>query len=253
MTRDRSDSAVSPGRPVDQLGTDIGKTTLVTAPAAFLAGEDRGVLFEDTAERPFDPPNLGEVVWNRTQKCDVWGQKNQQARPETEWIRRSAPALRIISDDQWHAAHGRVAGTRERLKKAFGSMGHPQTHDIDSRYLLSGFARCAVCAPERLAHDAVHEARSGRAATVARSARWSAQIHARRANVSFRRRCCIRRDAGWNRGGCTPCGSGTGFRGRLHRQIHRDCRLIARAQAGLGWRKRMGAHASASCRRGGLS
>jgi site-specific DNA recombinase len=88
---------------------------------------------------------LGEMVWNRTQKCDSWGQKNQQARPETEWIRRSAPALRIVSDDQWHAAHGRLAGTRERLKKAFGSMGHPQTHDIDSRYLLSGFARCAVC------------------------------------------------------------------------------------------------------------
>jgi site-specific DNA recombinase len=88
---------------------------------------------------------LGEVVWNRTRKCDVWGQKNQQARPETEWIRRSAPALGIISDDQWHAAHGRLAGTRERLKTAFGGMGHPQAHDIDSRYLLSGFARCAVC------------------------------------------------------------------------------------------------------------
>jgi site-specific DNA recombinase len=69
---------------------------------------------------------LGEMVWNRTQKCDSWGQKNQQARPETEWIRRSAPALRIVSDDQWHAAHGRLAGTRERLKKALGAWDIPK-------------------------------------------------------------------------------------------------------------------------------
>jgi predicted DNA-binding transcriptional regulator AlpA len=69
---------------------------------------------------------LGEVVWNRTQKCDAWGQKNQQTRPETEWIRRSAPALRIVSDDQWHAAHGRLAGTRERLKKATGAWDIPK-------------------------------------------------------------------------------------------------------------------------------
>src|ERR1700730_15827026 len=82
---------------------------------------------------------LGEVTWNRTQKCDTWGQKNQRTRPETEWIRTAAPALRVVTDDQWHAAHGRLAGTRERLKKAFGGLGHPQAHDIDSRYLLSGF------------------------------------------------------------------------------------------------------------------
>ena len=35
--------------------------------------------------------------------------------------------------------------TRERLKMAFGGMGNRQAHDIESKYLLSGFARCAVC------------------------------------------------------------------------------------------------------------
>jgi site-specific DNA recombinase len=87
---------------------------------------------------------LGEVVWNRTQKCDTWGRKNQQSRPEAEWIQRSTPALRIVSDDQWHAAHGRLESVRERLK-ASGTFGKWQAHDIESKYLLSGFARCAVC------------------------------------------------------------------------------------------------------------
>jgi len=36
MTRGRSDNAVSPGQPVQQLGAGAAKTALVTAPAAFL-------------------------------------------------------------------------------------------------------------------------------------------------------------------------------------------------------------------------
>ena len=87
----------------------------------------------------------GEIVWNRTQNCNTWGQKRPHARPQADWIQRSAPALRIVSDEQWHAAHGRLADTRERLKMAFGGMGSRQAHDIESKYLLSGFARCGVC------------------------------------------------------------------------------------------------------------
>ena len=34
------------------------ETTLVAPPAVFLTAEDRAVLFEDTAELPFDSPNL---------------------------------------------------------------------------------------------------------------------------------------------------------------------------------------------------
>ncbi len=89
---------------------------------------------------------LGEVVWNRTQKCDTWGQKNQQTRPETEWIRTAAPALRIIAETDWQAAHGRLAGVRARLLQATGGvLGNRRARDIESAYLLSGFARCAVC------------------------------------------------------------------------------------------------------------
>jgi hypothetical protein len=41
-----SDASVRPGQPVDQVGTNTGQTTPVTAPAAFLTAEDRAVLFE---------------------------------------------------------------------------------------------------------------------------------------------------------------------------------------------------------------
>jgi hypothetical protein len=55
------------------------------------------------------------------------------------------PALRIVSNDQRASAHGRVEGTRVRLRKAFGGMGSRGPRDSESRYLLPGFARCAVC------------------------------------------------------------------------------------------------------------
>jgi site-specific DNA recombinase len=88
---------------------------------------------------------LGELVWNRTRKCDIWGQKNQQARPETEWIRTAAPALRIVSDNQWQGAHGRLESIRAHLIQASGGRLGVRRRDVESHYLLPGFARCAVC------------------------------------------------------------------------------------------------------------
>jgi hypothetical protein len=42
----------------------------------------------------------GEVTWNRTRKRDRWGQHRQTGRPDAEWLRRAAPALRIVSDER---------------------------------------------------------------------------------------------------------------------------------------------------------
>src|SRR5688572_16535850 len=51
------------------------------------------------------PLYRGEIVWNRTRKRDRWGQHRQSARPTGEWFKRTAPELRIISDDLWNSAH----------------------------------------------------------------------------------------------------------------------------------------------------
>jgi site-specific DNA recombinase len=86
----------------------------------------------------------GEVVWNKTKKRDAEGKTAQTARPESEWLRLERPELRIVSDDLWEAVHRRIETARATYDR--------QTHgrrqyrrDQDSKYLLTGFGRCAVC------------------------------------------------------------------------------------------------------------
>lgn len=81
---------------------------------------------------------LGEIVYNQTRKRDRWGQHRQHARPESEWLKIPAPELRIVSDDEWAAAHARLQGARSTV------VGVRQ-RDRESKYLLSGLARCGCC------------------------------------------------------------------------------------------------------------
>ena len=89
------------------------------------------------------PLYRGDVVWNKTKKRDQWGQQKTSDRPEGEWLRRSMPELRIVSDAVWRAAHARVDGVRKRQRHVAGNVGYRR--DVESKYLLSGFARCACC------------------------------------------------------------------------------------------------------------
>jgi len=54
-------------------------------------------------------------------------------------------ALRIDTDAQWKAVHDRLATVRVALQATGGATGHRRSRDLDSPYLLSGFARCEVC------------------------------------------------------------------------------------------------------------
>ena len=87
----------------------------------------------------------GEVVWNKTKKRDAAGRTAPTARPEAEWMRFDRPDLRIVSDEVWHTAHARLGGIRSQLATARGGQPAGRRRDIDSKYLLSGFARCARC------------------------------------------------------------------------------------------------------------
>ncbi len=87
----------------------------------------------------------GEITWNKTRKRDRWGQHRQHARPESEWLRISAPELRIVLEPVWNTAHARLARIRANLQTASGGRMGIRQRDVDSHYLLSGFARCAVC------------------------------------------------------------------------------------------------------------
>ena len=91
---------------------------------------------------------LGEVIWNRREKRDAWGRLAPHFRPEVQWIRTSAPELRIVSDELWHAAHTRVISVRRELlglSDAVAPAVKRRPRDSESRYLLTGFGRCSLC------------------------------------------------------------------------------------------------------------
>jgi site-specific DNA recombinase len=88
----------------------------------------------------------GVAVYNKTAKRDSWGIKKPSGRPEADWIRVPAPALRIVSDDLWNRAHARLdAARRVYLHKTNGSVWGRPAVALQSKYLLSGLLRCACC------------------------------------------------------------------------------------------------------------
>jgi hypothetical protein len=95
------------------------------------------------------PLYRGEIVWNQTRKRDSWGVARRTGRASDAWLRVPAPELRIITDELWMAAHSRFT---ERQQK----YGQRRRMDIDSLYLLSGFARCAACGGGLAAHSRRH-------------------------------------------------------------------------------------------------
>ena len=90
----------------------------------------------------------GVVVWNKSQKTVRGGTRGQRRRPMEEWLRVEAPDLRIVPEDVWLKAHGRLDRVRLALPRSLQGgrlIGRPSYLDGDSPYLLTGFARCSVC------------------------------------------------------------------------------------------------------------
>ena len=99
----------------------------------------------------------GEIVWNRTRKRDPWGLKKQTRRAEGEWMRLAMPALRIVPEPLWTAAHARLAVSRGAyLRGTDGRVwGRPLT-GVDSKYLLPGLATCACCGGGLIVRSRAH-------------------------------------------------------------------------------------------------
>ena len=122
----------------------------VPAPRA-QQGRPRAWAGSSVREVLLRPLYRGEIVWNLTRKRDGWGRARRAVRPDTECIRVAAPELQIVPPDLWADAHARFA---ERQRKH--TTGGRRRQDIDSRYLLSGFARCAACGGGLAAHSRNH-------------------------------------------------------------------------------------------------
>jgi site-specific DNA recombinase len=90
---------------------------------------------------------LGRLVWNKTRKLRVpgTGRRVHRPRPESEWVTKDAPHLRIVPDELWIGVQHRFdlvrslwqrKGAREGL-----AVGQQQRH----LYLFSGFLKCGEC------------------------------------------------------------------------------------------------------------
>ena len=94
----------------------------------------------------YRPLYRGRIVWNRSRKRDQWGQKRQEPRPEVDWVGVDAPELRIVPEPLWKRTQERLQERRKHYLKATGGQRHGRPRrDVDSKYLLPGFASCAAC------------------------------------------------------------------------------------------------------------
>jgi site-specific DNA recombinase len=91
------------------------------------------------------PLYRGELRYNTTRKRAPDGTRHFAPRPTAEWLRVECPDLRIVPPDLWASAQMRLDSIRTHLARVSGGRGGRRRRDIDSKYLLSGFARCAVC------------------------------------------------------------------------------------------------------------
>jgi site-specific DNA recombinase len=106
----------------------------------------RGWAPSGIREMLYRPLYRGEAVWNRSQKIVKGGTKKQRQRDAAEWITLPAPDLRIVPEALCQRVQERL--DRAQALYARGEAGRllsrPRLRD-ESSYLLTGFARCAVC------------------------------------------------------------------------------------------------------------
>jgi site-specific DNA recombinase len=83
-------------------------------PTAWAPTSVRAVLYRDLYR--------GVVVWNKTKKRNAWGLERRSIKASADWISVEAPHLRIVSEAEWLAAHGRLEQTRQTYLR--GTHGH---------------------------------------------------------------------------------------------------------------------------------
>jgi site-specific DNA recombinase len=107
----------------------------------------RGVLYNETYR--------GVAVWNRSRKRDGWGQRRPTRRAAAEHLRVDVPALRIVDEALWTAAHARLDAGRALYFAHTGEHGRNggrPPSGTASRYLLSGLGTCGQCGGSMFVH-----------------------------------------------------------------------------------------------------
>ena len=87
---------------------------------------------------------IGQMVWNRQRyiKNPETGRRVARPNPESEWIRKDVPHLRILEQDLWNAVKQRQ-GSLDRMR-AYDA-DNPMTRKRRPIYLFSGLTKCSEC------------------------------------------------------------------------------------------------------------
>ncbi|HET9923739.1 MAG TPA: recombinase family protein, partial [Methylomirabilota bacterium] len=94
------------------------------------------------------PLYRGQVVYGATRRVDRGGRQRKVSVPAADWITRGAPELRIINEELWQAAHGRLDKTRQvydGVRTRGGARRSRPESGLLSKHLLGGFLRCGQC------------------------------------------------------------------------------------------------------------
>ncbi len=118
-------------------------------PSAWISTSIRELLYRDLYR--------GLVVWNKTRKRNTWGLEKRSVKAATDWITVDAPQLRIVTDAQWIASHGRLEQSRQTyLRGTHGQLWGRPIDGHESKYLLTGMARCGLCGGTMIVHSRQH-------------------------------------------------------------------------------------------------
>jgi serine/threonine protein kinase len=116
---------------------------------AYMSPEQALLATASKPNRPFDCILIDDSsrltgVWKKTRKVRVpgTGRRIKKARPESDWVVRDAPDLRIVTEDLWNKVQRRFAVVVELWgrEQQCGLAG--QQRQV---YLFSGLLRCGKC------------------------------------------------------------------------------------------------------------
>ncbi|MBY0497945.1 MAG: recombinase family protein [Cyanobacteria bacterium] len=95
---------------------------------------------------------VGRLVWNRQRflKDPDNGKRVARPNPESAWIIKDVPALRIVDDETWKAVRDRYASVQRKwsaaAKASFNQFRRP-------KYLFSGLTKCGQCGAGFIVHS----------------------------------------------------------------------------------------------------
>ncbi len=90
----------------------------------------------------------GERVWNRQRyiKDPNTGKRQARLNPETEWVRKEVPDLRLIEADMWQRVKQRQGVIRATLSDAQQTNdSNPLARAKRTKHLFSGLLKCGCC------------------------------------------------------------------------------------------------------------